>query len=81
MAERKEELPNYRKELSNNILVMILIVIIFVSIIGTMIVVETIEQFKDAREAAVTIVPASGFGNVGLTILPLNEENKNGDNE
>ncbi len=82
MAERKEDLSNFKKELSNNILVMILVVIIFVSIIGTMIVVQTIEQFKDAREVVVITQPVNGFGTVGLTILPTEEsDEENGGNK
>ena len=43
---RKEDSNGYSREVSNNILVLILIVIIFVSVLGTMIVKQTIDTMS-----------------------------------
>lgn len=68
---KKEEGRVMNKKISNNILVLILIVIIFVSMLGTMIVKQAIDTVKSLRTT--TVQPqtsAGGAGMVSITILP-----------
>ncbi|MEK6839586.1 MAG: hypothetical protein AABX72_01480 [Nanoarchaeota archaeon] len=72
---RKEDSNGYSREVSNNILVLILIVIIFVSVLGTMIVKQTIDTMKSVRSTPQQ-PSATRMGNTGmiaLTVLPSEE--------
>lgn len=74
---RKEDSNSYNKEISNNILVLILIVIIFVSVLGTMIVKQTVDTMKSIRSESQQrpLSPQAGTtGMVMLTILPSEQE-------
>ena len=80
-VSEKEDMHSLRKEISNNILVLILIVIIFVSVIGSAIVAQTIKEMKEARKMSGSMIQGgsesiAGSGIVGLTILPKKEDSK-----
>jgi len=63
------------KEISNNILVLILIVIIFVSILGTITVKQAIDTVKSLRTAPAQPPALSvGSGMVSINILPPEQQ-------
>ena len=72
--KRKESRQSLSKEISNNILVLILVIIVFVSILGTMIVKEAINNYREPAQIFIEDSgPSAVTGRVGLTILPPDE--------
>ena len=69
----KGDISLVKKELSNNILTLILVIIIFVSIMGTFIVLNAISEYKEANlqltSASSSSQPA-GTTSIGFTVLP-----------
>jgi len=80
MAKR-EDVQSFGREVSNNILVLILIVIIFVSILGTIIVTQAVKDYQKSRQhlAIKNAGSASTTGYVGFTVLPQDFHENAGD--
>ena len=76
-TKKGEQVTSITREISNNILVLILIIIIFVSILGTLIVQQALQELRPTKEfnrASDGHVVAAGTGMVALTVLPSKEQ-------
>ena len=77
MSKKREQI-GFNKEISNNILVLILIVIIFVSLLGTMIVKDAIDAAKSTPKIiAQSQKISANSGMISLEILPQEKGEKN----
>jgi hypothetical protein len=70
--KRKEDASTI-KDISNNMLVLILIIIIFVSLLGTLIIKQAVEDIRTAKTGNVINTKPLETGKVAVTILPSKE--------
>ncbi len=75
-AIEKRDVNLVKKELSNNILALVLIVIIFVSLMGTFIVYNAISAYKEglSMTTATKQTDVAGGTNIGFSILPSSQQ-------
>ncbi len=66
-----------RKEaISNNMLLLVLVIIIFVSLLGTLMVLQQVEDHTEGVKIRQRSVAESISGRVAITIVPLEEEER-----
>jgi predicted permease len=74
---KKEAQITLTKDISNNILLLIFLVITFVTIMGAIVVVDTIENYQQAqtgRQVVETTPAATGYVGVTITGPPADKE-------